>query len=272
MPTGWRPDHSNRHVVMADTAAGTVGSRGASGGPVARLSIRNLVRRFGGLTALAGVDLDLGEGEILGLIGPNGSGKTTLVNCVSGVHRVTAGAVYLDGKDVTGWTRVRRARSGLARTFQNLRLFRELTVIENVTMAESAAGARKRGGVGATPGDLLARLGLEDRARTVVSRLPSGIQRRIEIARALATRPRVLLVDEPAAGLNDGETAELRQLLLEVRDEFGCSILLIDHDMSLVLRVADRVQVLDEGKSIFTGRPDQAFKQPRVVEAYLGIQ
>ncbi len=242
------------------------------GDPVARLSIRNLVRRFGGLTALAGVDLDLSEGEILGLIGPNGSGKTTLVNCVSGVHRVTAGSVYLDGKDVTGWSRVRRARSGLARTFQNLRLFRELTVIENVAVAQSAAGVRKKGEVAATPRDLVARLGLEDRARTVVSRLPSGVQRRVEIARALATRPRVLLVDEPAAGLNDGETAELRELLKEVRDEFRCSILLIDHDMSLVLRVADRVQVLDEGKSIFTGRPDQAFKQPRVVEAYLGIQ
>lgn len=257
---------------MADTAAGPVRSPGGSAGPVARLSIRHLVRRFGGLIALAGVDLDLGEGEILGLIGPNGSGKTTLVNCVSGVHRVTAGSVYLDGKDVTGWSRVRRVRSGLARTFQNLRLFKELTVIENVAVAQSAAGVRKKGDVAASPGDLVARLGLEERARTVVSRLPSGIQRRVEIARALATRPRVLLVDEPAAGLNDGETAELRELLKEVRDEFRCSILLIDHDMSLVLRVADRVQVLDEGKSIFTGRPDQAFKQPRVVEAYLGIQ
>jgi branched-chain amino acid transport system ATP-binding protein len=272
VPAGRRPDHSNRFVVMADTAAGPVDSLGASGRPIPRLSIRNLVRRFGGLTALAGINLDVGQGEILGLIGPNGSGKTTLVNCVSGVHRVTAGSVYLDGKDVTGWSRVRRARSGLARTFQNLRLFRELTVIENVEVAQAAAGVRKKGEAGATPADLIARLGLEDKARTVVSRLPSGIQRRVEIARALATMPRVLLVDEPAAGLNDGETAELRELLKDVRDEFGCSILLIDHDMSLVLRVADRVQVLDEGKTIFTGRPDQAFKQPRVVEAYLGIQ
>jgi branched-chain amino acid transport system ATP-binding protein len=257
---------------MADVAAGPVDSPGASRDPAPRLSIRNLVRRFGGLTALAGVDLDLREGEILGLIGPNGSGKTTLVNCVSGVHGVTAGSIYLDGKDVTGWSRVRRARSGLARTFQNLRLFRDLTVLENVSVAQSAAGVRKKGDVAATAEDLVARLGLDDRARTVVSRLPSGIQRRVEIARALATRPRVLLVDEPAAGLNDGETAELRELLKEVRGEFRCSILLIDHDMSLVLRVADRVQVLDEGKSIFIGSPDEAFKQPRVVEAYLGIQ
>jgi len=236
-----------------------------------RLAVRNLVRRFGGLTALAGVDLDLAEGEILGLIGPNGSGKTTLVNCVSGVDRVTSGSVHLDGREITSWSRVRRARAGLARTFQNLRLFKELTVLENVAVARTAAGARKMRD-GNSAGDLTARLGLEDRARSVVSRLPSGIQRRVEIARALATNPRVLLVDEPAAGLNDAETAELRQLLKEVRDQFGCSILLIDHDMSLVLRVADRVQVLDEGRSIFVGRPDEAFKQSRVVEAYLGIQ
>jgi len=236
-----------------------------------RLAVRNLVRRFGGLTALAGVDLDLAEGEILGLIGPNGSGKTTLVNCVSGVHRVTSGSVHLDGREITRWSRVRRARAGLARTFQNLRLFKELTVLENIAVARTAAGARKMTD-GNSADDLAARLGLEDRARSVVSRLPSGIQRRVEMARALATNPRVLLVDEPAAGLNDAETAELRQLLKDVRNQFGCSILLIDHDMSLVLRVADRVQVLDEGRSIFTGRPDEAFKQSRVVEAYLGVQ
>jgi branched-chain amino acid transport system ATP-binding protein len=236
-----------------------------------RLAVRNLVRRFGGLTALAGVDLDLAEGEILGLIGPNGSGKTTLVNCVSGVHSVTSGSVHLDGMEITNWSRVRRARAGLARTFQNLRLFKELTVLENIAVSRTATGGRKLGD-GNSAGDLTARLGLEDRARSVVSRLPSGIQRRVEFARALATNPRVLLVDEPAAGLNDAETAELRQLLKEVRDQFGCSILLIDHDMSLVLRVADRVQVLDEGRSIFAGRPDEAFKQSQVVEAYLGIQ
>jgi ABC-type branched-subunit amino acid transport system ATPase component len=230
-----------------------------------------LVRRFGGLTALNGVDLDLAEHEILGLIGPNGSGKTTLVNCVSGVHSVTAGAVFLDGREITGWSRVRRARAGLARTFQNLRLFKDLTVLENISAAQGGIrpGYRKRAD---EAGELTARLGLEAQARSVVSHLPNGTQRRVEIARALAVRPRVLLVDEPAAGLNDAETKELRQLLSDVRDEFACSILLIDHDMSLVLRVADRVQVLDEGKSIYIGRPDEAFKQTRVVEAYLGIQ
>ncbi len=255
---------------MADPKPNSGGSVGASDAPVARLSVRRLVRQFGGLAALAGVDLDLVEQEILGLIGPNGSGKTTLVNCVSGVHSCTAGSVFLDGNEITGWSRVRRARAGLARTFQNLRLFKELTVRENIAVAQSATGTREQAGDNIS--ELTERLGLQELARTVVSHLPNGIQRRVEIARALASRPRVLLVDEPAAGLNDTETSELRQLLRDVRDQFGCSILLIDHDMSLVLGVADRVQVLDEGRTIFTGRPDEAFKQQRVVEAYLGTQ
>jgi len=256
---------------MSDQAPAATADAPPSDNPVARLSVRGLVRRFGGLTALNGVDLDLGEHEILGLIGPNGSGKTTLVNCVSGVHRATAGTVFLDGREITGWSRVRRARAGLARTFQNLRLFKDLTVLENISAAQGGIqpGYRKSADQAA---ELTARLGLETQARSVVSHLPNGTQRRVEIARALAVRPRVLLVDEPAAGLNDAETKELRQLLSDIRDEFACSILLIDHDMSLVLRVADRVQVLDEGKSIYIGRPDEAFKQTRVVEAYLGIQ
>ena len=255
---------------MADPKPNHGGSVGAWDAPVARLSVRKLVRHFGGLAALAGVDLDLVEQEILGLIGPNGSGKTTLVNCVSGVHSCTAGSVFLDGNEITGWSRVRRARAGLARTFQNLRLFKELTVRENIAVAQSATGTREQSGNNVS--ELTERLGLQEMARTVVSHLPNGIQRRVEIARALASRPRVLLVDEPAAGLNDAETSELRQLLGDVRDQFGCSILLIDHDMSLVLGVADRVQVLDEGRTIFTGRPEEAFKQQRVVEAYLGTQ
>lgn len=255
---------------MADPRPNPGGSVGASEAPVARLSVRELVRQFGGIAALAGVDLDLIEQEILGLIGPNGSGKTTLVNCVSGVHSCTAGSVFLDGNEITRWSRVRRARAGLARTFQNLRLFRELTVRENIAVAQSATGTREE--AGSDVRELTERLGLQELARTVVSHLPNGIQRRVEIARALASRPRVLLIDEPAAGLNDAETSELRQLLGDVRDQFGCSIMLIDHDMSLVLGVADRVQVLDEGRTIFTGRPDEAFKQQRVVEAYLGTQ
>jgi len=235
---------------------------------VTRLSLKNVVKRFGGVTALAGIDLSLDSGEILGLIGPNGSGKTTLVNCVSGVLPITSGRIWLDGREITGWTRVRRAKAGISRTFQNLQLFRELTVGENVAVGASASGS----GVDSeqTVRDLLARFELEGVARAVVSELSHGQQRRVEMARALAGKPRVLLVDEPAAGLNDAETLELRRLLGQIREDLGCSLLLIDHDMSLVLKVADRVQVLDEGKVIFVGPPDKAFRQPNVVEAYLG--
>lgn len=233
-----------------------------------RLSVRQVVRRFGGVTALAGVDLALAPSEILGLIGPNGSGKTTLVNCISGVMPITSGSVWLDGNDITRWSRVRRARGGIARTFQNLQLFRELTVGENVAVGANASESTTDGRN--APRDLIARLGLDSVERVVVSELPHGRQRRVEIARALAARPKVLLVDEPAAGLNDAETAELRDLLAQLPRDFGCSILLIDHDMSLVLRVADRVQVLDEGKVIFIGPPTEAFRQQNVVEAYLG--
>lgn len=236
--------------------------------PVERLSVRNVVRRFGGVTALAGVDLTVNAGEVLGLIGPNGSGKTTLVNCISGVMPISSGNIVLEGRDITHWSRVRRARAGIARTFQNLQLFRDLTVSENIGVGLNAAG--RAGGKHEVVRELMFRLSIVELARVVVSQLPNGHQRRVEIARALAGRPRVLLVDEPAAGLNDAETADLRMLLREVRTEFGCSILLIDHDMSLVLKVADRVQVLDEGRVIFVGPPDQAFKQQKVVEAYLG--
>jgi branched-chain amino acid transport system ATP-binding protein len=205
---------------------------------------------------------------VLGLIGPNGSGKTTLVNCISGVMPISSGNIALDGRDITHWSRVRRARAGVARTFQNLQLFRELTVSENIGVGLNASlrSGRRREVVR----ELMSRLGLADLARVVVSQLPNGHQRRVEIGRALAGRPKILLVDEPAAGLNDAETADLRVLLSEVRTEFGCSILLIDHDMSLVLKVADRVQVLDEGKVIFVGPPGEAFQQKNVVEAYLG--
>ena len=236
---------------------------------MALLQASNVVKRFGGVTALAGVDVELGEAEILGLIGPNGSGKTTLVNCVSGVMRMDAGAVTLGGSRITRARRTRRARSGMARTFQTPRLFREMTVRENVAVGLTAATRRRSGGQPLVAA-LLARLGLADVARQVVSSLPYGYQRRVEVARALAGAPSVLLLDEPAAGLNDVETADLRRLLLEIRKDDGCAILVIDHDMNLILNVSDRVQVLDEGRVIWGGPPHDAFRQPQVVEAYLG--
>jgi len=228
------------------------------------------VKRFGGVTALAGADLEVADGEILGLIGPNGSGKTTMVNCVSGVLPIDKGHIELRGRTLSKASRTRRARAGIARTYQSPRLFSELTVRENVEVGINAAGPR-RSASRERIDSLLDRLGLSELSRRVVSSLPYGHQRRVEIARALLGNPVVLLLDEPAAGLNDVETAELRALLLELRAEHEYAIVVIDHDMNLVLNVSDRVQVLDEGRVIFVGAPDDAFKQQVVVEAYLGV-
>jgi ABC-type branched-subunit amino acid transport system ATPase component len=234
------------------------------------LSVTNIVKRFGGVTALAGVDLELHEGEILGLIGPNGSGKTTLVNCISGVLAIDQGEIVLKGRRMTRAGRVRRSRAGLARTFQTPRLFPGLTVRENVAAGLHALGARRRNAPRERVDALLRRLELDALSRQVVASLPYGYQRRVEIARALVGQPVVLLLDEPAAGLNDAETAELRMLLEDIRRDHECSIIVIDHDMNLIIGVSHRIQVLDEGQVIFTGAPEEAFKQRNVVEAYLG--
>jgi branched-chain amino acid transport system ATP-binding protein len=234
------------------------------------LTASNVVKHFDGVTALAGADLEVAEGEILGLIGPNGSGKTTMVNCISGVLGIDAGRIALGERDLTRASCTRRARSGIARTFQSPRLFAELSVRENVEVGVNATTRDRRSarrGIDA----LLERLGLAELSRTVVSSLPYGHQRRVEIARALVARPRVLLLDEPAAGLNDLETTELRTLLLELRQDHQYAIVVIDHDMNLILNVSDRVQVLDEGRVIFNGAPDDAFQQSDVIEAYLGV-
>ncbi|TWD75093.1 amino acid/amide ABC transporter ATP-binding protein 1 (HAAT family) [Kribbella amoyensis] len=244
--------------------AGQTGPALPEGSPP--LEVRGLVKRFAGVTALAGVDLRAGRREILGLVGPNGSGKTTLMNCISGVHRLDEGQVLLQGEEISGRPSRARARQGICRTFQNLKLFGELTVWENVQVGANAVGGR-----GARPvPDWLDLLRLGPVADAVVRSLPYGYQRRVELARALAGAPEVLLLDEPAAGLNDEETAELRELVLTVRAEVGCAIVIIDHDMDLVTGVSDRVQVLDEGRTLFEGDPRAAFTEQAVVDAYLG--
>jgi ABC-type branched-subunit amino acid transport system ATPase component len=234
------------------------------------LSVTNIVKRFGGVTALNGVDLELGEGEVLGLIGPNGSGKTTLVNCISGVLAIDEGAISLHDRSLSRASRTRRARAGIARTFQTPRLFAGLTVRENIAAGLRAAGNPRGAAARERVDSLLARFELQRLSRHVVASLPYGLQRRVEIARALAGNPKVLLLDEPAAGLNDSETAELRRVIDDIRHGHGCSIIVIDHDMSLIMGVSHRIQVLDEGEVIFMGDPSDAFRERRVVEAYLG--
>jgi len=248
------------------------------------LRVRDMTVRFGGIVALDGISLDLNRGEILGLIGPNGAGKTTLFNCISGVIHPDRGSIFFEGHSLVYAPPHVRARFGIARTFQNLQLWGSMTVEENLVVPMDALGRRN------TFSDALylpfsayaerasrerARailhvLELDRHARTLAADLPAGIQRRVEIARALAMRPRLLLLDEPAAGLDAQETARLAELLHAVRQRFHVSMLLVDHDMSLVLRVCDYVYVLDFGKLLARGQPSAIRSDPKVIAAYLG--
>lgn len=231
------------------------------------LAVRDLAKSFGGVTALGGVDVEVADGELVGLIGPNGSGKTTLVNCVSGVLRPTGGTIEFGGDDVTTWSRPRRARAGLLRTFQNLRLFGELTVSENV----EAGGFNRRAGDRTTGvRRLLDDFGLTPYARRPARDLPYGYQRRVEIARALLGQPRLLLLDEPAAGLSEPERDELRDVLLAARRRLGGGMLVIDHDMTFMLELCERLVALHEGQKIFEGDPRETLAHPEVVGSYLG--
>lgn len=251
---------------------------------MALLDVKKLTKNFGGLTAVGDVTMHLNEGELVGLIGPNGAGKTTLFNLLTGVYEPSEGTVSLDGTILNGMKPYKIASLGLSRTFQNIRLFKEMTVLDNVLIGmanqtsphllasflrlpkyyQSEEELRQKAL------DLLAIFNLETEADTLAKNLPYGQQRRLEIVRALATKPKILFLDEPAAGMNPQETAELTELIRKIKDEFNITIMLIEHDMSLVMEVTERIYVLEYGRLIAQGTPDEIKTNQRVIEACLG--
>lgn len=230
------------------------------------LEVRGVMVRFGGVMAVGGVDLDAEVGQVTGLIGPNGAGKTTLFNVISGMQEPTAGNVLVSGVDITGEAPHKRAKRGLARTFQRLELFWSLSVRDNVRVAAELAAVPD---VNGTVDALLDKVGVSDLADSVAGDLPTGSARLVEIARALATMPRLLLLDEPASGLDDSETERLGTLLRELASD-GLGVLLVEHDMDLVMHVCDRIHVLDLGNIISVGTPAEIQHDEAVLRAYLG--
>lgn len=248
------------------------------------LKTENLGVTFGGLKAVQDFNFEIKEGELVGLIGPNGAGKTTVFNLLTGVYVPTEGTVMLEGKKLNGKKTHQIVDAGIARTFQNIRLFKQMSVVDNVKVALNKK--YKYGFLSAlfhTPKywkaekerdeearELLKIFNLEDKADYIASNLPYGQQRKLEIARALATDMKLLLLDEPAAGMNPTETAELLDCIKVIRERFGIAILLIEHDMSLVMNVCERIQVIDYGQTIAIGLPEEIANNKRVIEAYLG--
>ena len=248
------------------------------------LETKRLGISFGGLHAVQDFNISINAGELVGLIGPNGAGKTTVFNLLTGVYVPTEGTVLLNGVPLNGKKTHQFVQAGVARTFQNIRLFHDMTVIENVKAAcgkdltyglldaafRTPRFWKEEKAVTEKAMDLLAICHLEDKADVLASSLPYGQQRKLEIARALATDMKLLLLDEPAAGMNPTETAELLECINTIRSRFGVAILLIEHDMSLVMNVCERIQVIDYGQTIASGLPEEIAKKPRVIAAYLG--
>ena len=248
------------------------------------LEVSGLTRRFGGVTAVDGVSFAVNRGEVFGVIGPNGAGKTTLFNLVTGITPPTSGTLFHDGTDITTARPHQVARRGIARTFQNIRLFSELSALENVMIGRhchtrsglfsgvlglGSAGAEERA-VRKRALELLALMGLASRAQVKARNLPYGDQRRLEIARALALEPQVLLLDEPAAGMNPSEKTALSDFMRRLREDFDLTLLIIEHHVPLVMGLCDRIAVLDFGRMIALGDPETVRRDPAVVEAYLG--
>ena len=251
---------------------------------MALLEVKQLTKHFGGLTAVGDVTLELNEGELVGLIGPNGAGKTTLFNLLTGVYEPSEGTITLDGHLLNGKQPYKIASLGLGRTFQNIRLFKDLTVLDNVLIAFSnhhkkhvfasflrlPAFYKNEEALKANAIDLLKIFDLDRDADTLAKNLAYGQQRRLEIVRALATEPKILFLDEPAAGMNPQETAELTDLIRRIKEEFKITIMLIEHDMNLVMDVTERIYVLEYGRLIAHGTPSEIKTNKRVIEAYLG--
>lgn len=251
---------------------------------MAMLEVKNLGISFGGLRAVDGFEMQIEKGQLYGLIGPNGAGKTTVFNMLTGVYKPDDGSIVLDGKDITGKKTIDINKAGIARTFQNIRLFKDQSVLDNVKVGlhnhhtySTLAGILRlpkyfkvEAEMNEKAMELLKVFGLEDEADYLASNLPYGKQRKLEIARALATEPKLLLLDEPAAGMNPNETKELMDTIRFVRDEFDMTILLIEHDMKLVSGICEKLTVLNFGQVLASGNTSDVLNNPQVIKAYLG--